>query len=227
MIGGKSFLAIVPARGGSKGVPRKNIKAIAGQPLIGYTADQIAAVHEIDCAVVSTEDAEIKSVAIGLGMRVIDRPRELSADESRSEPVMLHALAQTEEEDGVRYDNVILLEPTSPLRTPETIRACMEKLVETGSPSLLTVARMNEFIGEGIEDRFRPLFPDERGRRQDRADRFYMNGTVFACTAEHLKSTGELMCDDWPYVIVSGDENTDINTEADFEYAEYLLMQKA
>jgi len=227
VIGGKTFLAIVPARGGSKAVPRKNIKELNGRPLIAYTADQIEAVDEIDCAVLSTEDAEIKSTAETLGLRVIDRPMNLAGDETRSEPVIVHALDAAECQDGIRYDNIILLEPTSPLRTPQTIRTCMKKLVESGAPSLLTVAALGEFMGEGENGRFKPLFPNERARRQDRPLRYYMSGTVFACTASHLRETGELMCDDWPYVVVTGDETTDINTEKDFEYAEYLLSKRA
>ena len=159
-------------------------------------------------------------------MRVINRPPELAEDETRSEPVMVHALEESEKQDNVQYDNIVLLEPTAPLRTPETIRICMNRLVETGAPSLLTVTRSDEFYGEGKDGRFVPLFPNERGSRQERPERLYMSGTVFACTAVHLRETGELMCNDWPYVIVCGDEIIDINTEQDFEYAEYLLKKR-
>jgi CMP-N,N'-diacetyllegionaminic acid synthase len=227
VINGKKFIAIIPARGGSKGVPGKNIKEIAGRPLIAYTADQAETVTEIDRTVLSTEDAKIKSVAQKLGLTVIDRPSELAEDATRSEPVMVHALDGAEQLDGQSYDYIVLLEPTSPLRTPETILKCMQKIVETGAPSLLTVVKSTEFLGELKDNKFKPLFPQERGRRQDRPERFYMSGTVFTCSTGHIRQTGELMCNNWPYEIVNGEEIVDINTQADFDYAEYLLKRRA
>ena len=147
MISDKSFLAIVPARGGSKGVPRKNIKFLGDRPLIAYTYDQIKAIEALDCSVLSSEDSEIRDVAENLGFRVVDRPPEFATDNASSESVMLNAVEIVEKEDGITHDFLILLEPTSPFRKPETILQCMRVLVDTGAPSVLTVAKTQEFFG--------------------------------------------------------------------------------
>ena len=224
MIAGSRFLAIVPARGGSKGVPRKNVRPLGGKPLIAYTAAQITGVPEIDLAVVSTEDPEIKSIAEDLGLRVIDRPGELATDEARTEPAMLHVLDELA--GGPPFDYVVLLQPTSPLRRPETILACMKRLAAGGGDSLVTVCEINELIG-GLEDGFfRPFFPEDRKRRQDRSPRYALNGCIFACSVAHLRATGELMAEDWLAHEISGADSLDIDTMDDFTHAEHLLLNQ-
>ena len=218
------FLAIVPARGGSKGVPRKNVRPLGGRPLIAHTADQIARVPEIDLAVVSTEDPEIKSVAEDLGLRVIDRPDELATDEARTEPAMLHVLDELAGEPPFEY--VVLLQPTSPLRRPETILACMKRLAVDGGDSLITVCRLNELIGCIEDGFFRPLFPEDRKRRQDRSPRYALNGCIFACSVAHLRATGELMAEDWLAHEIGGNDALDIDTMDDFAHAETLLRNQ-
>ena len=226
MIDGKSFIAIVTARGGSKGVPRKNIRELGGRPLIAHTFDQVRAVPEIDHTVLTTDDAEIITVADEIGFEIVERPPELATDGARSEPAVLHALDTAESRGHGLFDCLILLQPTSPFRTPETMRRAMWLLVESGASSLVTVRELNELIGTVENDRFTPLFPEDRKPRQYRRPKFALNGCIFACTTAHLRESGEFMSDDWACLEVNGDECLDIDEIEDFELAEYLIENK-
>lgn len=125
------ILCIIPARGGSKGVPRKNIRDLAGKPLIYWTIKAALDSGVIDRLVVSTEDAEIARVAKRCGAEVIDRPQELASDTALTEPAMLHALEVVEEE-GYRPDYVALIQCTSPFLTPSVIQEAVKKITEEG-----------------------------------------------------------------------------------------------
>ena len=121
MIGDMRVLAVIPARGGSKRCPRKNILPFRDRPLIAWTIDAAKASKHIDMALVSTEDAEIAGIADGLGSYVIERPESLAIDTAANEDVMRHALAE-----HPKHDLVVLLQPTSPLRTAQDIDACIK-----------------------------------------------------------------------------------------------------
>lgn len=114
------ILAVVPARGGSKGIPRKNIAPLAGRPLVAYTLDAAQAAQSLERVVVSTDDAEIATVCRGLGAEVLMRPAELADDHAKTRSVLLHALEVLAAE-GYRPDVVMTLQPTSPLRTARHI----------------------------------------------------------------------------------------------------------
>jgi N-acylneuraminate cytidylyltransferase len=124
----KKVLCIIPARGGSKGVPRKNIRDLAGKPLIYWTIKAALESGVIDRLVVSTEDAEIAEVAQLCGAEVINRPLELASDGALTEPVMLHALEEVEK-GGYHPDYVSLIQCTSPFLTGDVVRNVVEKLV--------------------------------------------------------------------------------------------------
>ena len=122
MIDGLLVLAVIPARGGSKRCPRKNILPFRGKSLIAWALEAARGSAFIDTTVVSTEDAEIKLIAERLGARVLDRPVELASDTAANEDVMRHAFR----EQPTHHDLVVLLQPTSPLRTAEDIDKCIE-----------------------------------------------------------------------------------------------------
>lgn len=126
------ILCIIPARGGSKGVPRKNIRDLAGKPLIYWTIKAAQESGIIDRFVVSTDDAEISEVAKSFGAEVIDRPAELATDGALTEPVMLHVLEVVEKE-GYIPDYVSLIQCTSPFLTGEVVRQVAEKLIQNPS----------------------------------------------------------------------------------------------
>jgi len=132
-------LGLIPARGGSKGVPRKNIRPLAGRPLLCYTADAALSARTLTRVIVSTDDGEIAHVAIACGLDVpFVRPDELARDDTPTLPVVQHALRAVEATDGA-YDAVCLLQPTNPLRTADDIDGCVGLLQETGADSAVTV----------------------------------------------------------------------------------------
>lgn len=226
MLSGKSFVAVVPARGGSKAAPRKNIRLLGGRPLLVHTLEQIAQVPEIDCAAVSTDDREIAAIVASNGGAAIERPAELATDAAPTEWALLHAL-DVFEADGKTFDYVMVLEPTSPLRTPQTIRRCMQAIVEAGAPSLMTVVETRSNLGRIENGYFRPLAPGAPRRRQDRAPFYIESSTVYICRTEHLRRTKTLVADDWLAVPVPEGEAFDINSELDFAIAEGMVRQSA
>jgi CMP-N,N'-diacetyllegionaminic acid synthase len=223
MIDKKRFLAVVPARGGSKSVSRKNIRLLGGRPLLTHTLEQIAAVHEIDMAVISTDDAEIAEVARECGCRVVARPPELAGDSAPTEWALLHALDLIEAE-GENFDYVIVLEPTSPFRTPATIRRCMEMIVAGDGKSLMTVVETRANIGKLEDGVFRPVLAGAARRRQERAPFYIESSTVYIVSVAYLRASGTLVCDDWMAVTVDERESVDINTPHDFVVAEALYI---
>ncbi|MEX2643531.1 MAG: acylneuraminate cytidylyltransferase family protein [Acetobacterales bacterium] len=223
MYRGRRILAVVPARGGSVSVPRKNVRDVGGAPLLVHTLLQAAQVPEIDLTVVSTDDAEIKAVAQGAGARVIDRPAELATAEARTEPALLHALDALALAGEPAFDVLLCLEPTSPLRRPDTVAAAIRLLVDRDGPSLMTVIENRSNIGRIEDDVFRPLFPGLARRRQDRAPLYVESGTVYACRVDHLRAEGTLVAAEWLALPVPEDEAVDINSETDLAIAEALL----
>jgi CMP-N-acetylneuraminic acid synthetase len=180
-------LGLIPARGGSKGVPRKNIKLLCGKPLLQYTAESALASRLLTRVILSTEDEEIAEAGLRSGLEVpFLRPRELAADDTPMLPVVQHAL-KCVEEPAARFDAVCLLQPTNPLRRAEDIDACIELLERTEADSVVTVlpvpAEYNPHwvyfqTGEGS------LYlstgePSPITRRQDLPPAFHREGSVY------------------------------------------------
>lgn len=221
MIGGKRFLAVIPARGGSVSVPRKNIHPLAGRPLLAYTADQVAAVPELDLVVVSTDDREISAVAASLGLQVLDRPAKFATNEAPTEWALLHALDALTPQ--ATFDYVMVLEPTSPFRSAATIRTCMERIAQSEAPSLLTVGETYASLGRIENGYFRRLYPGAARRRQDREPLYFECSSVYISNVDHIRRTGSLVADEWLAVTVPEAEIFDINSAQDFVIAEAIL----
>ncbi len=187
------ILCIIPARGGSKGVPRKNIKLLNGKPLIHYTITAALKSGLIDRLVVSTEDDEIAEIAISLGVEVVKRPTELASDTTLTEPVMFHAL-KTVETEGYLPDYISLIQCTSPLLTADVVKDAVEKVVDNNDvDSCITV-----FSPEGYEFKWKKeendLFTPEhdvenRPRRQDLDLPYHENGAFYITRTELFKKT--------------------------------------
>jgi CMP-N,N'-diacetyllegionaminic acid synthase len=224
MINNRRFLAVIPARGGSVSVPKKNIKSLAGKPLLVHTIDQAAAVSELDMVVVSTDDAEIEAVAAAANARVVRRPRELATNDAPTEWALIHALDTLAADPPYHY--VVVLEPTSPLRSPSTIRRCLQAIAESDAPALVTVRQTYASLGNLADGRFIRLDPAAPRRRQDRKPLYYESSTVYVATTEHLRRTGSVTATDWLAVLVDEDEAVDINSESDFLIADILMREK-
>lgn len=225
MYHGGRILGVIPARGGSKGVLRKNIRPLAGEPLIGHSLRSAGQVAEIDLLVVSTDDAEIGETAQKYGVRIINRPVELAADNSSTEVVLLHALEVLELE-GQQFDVILVLEPTSPLRSPHTILNAIAACVDGSAPSVLAVRETKENIGFVRDGLFRPVVRGAPRRRQDRAPFYVESSTIYACRVDYLRRTGSLVAENWAALVVPEEEVPDINTEVDFWWLEFLMEKR-
>ena len=189
-------LGVIPARGGSKGVPRKNIKLLCGKPLLAYTIEGAMGAKRLTRTILSTEDNEIADVAMRLGIEVpFLRPKELAGDSSPTYPVVQHAL-ETLERGGQSYDAVCLLQPTNPLRRTVDIDHCIELLEKTGADSVISVLPVPceynpHWVYRKCEDGTLRLFTDEAvpiPRRQDLPTTFHREGSVYVTRTNVIKT---------------------------------------
>jgi CMP-N-acetylneuraminic acid synthetase len=184
-------LGVITARGGSKGIPGKNLKPLAGKPLLAYTIESAAKSNAFDRVILSTDDEAIAEFGRAQGCEVpFLRPAELAADDTPHLPVMQHAVTWLEQ-DGYRADVVMILQPTSPLRRAEDIREALRLLDESGADSVLTVSdvaahvhpmRMLRVDDHGRASLFVSGEPVRRrlNRRQDLPPAYVMNGSIYA-----------------------------------------------
>lgn len=228
MIDDKKVLAIIPARGGSKGVPRKNIRNLAGKPLIAWTIEEAKKSKFIDRIVLSSEDEEIIEVAKEYGCDVpFIRPIHLAQDDTPGIDPLLHALDEVE-----GYDYVISLQPTSPLRIAEDIDACIKKMVEINSPACVTIAesRNSPYWMYTVNDKAKmePLIKQDKltVRRQDLPVVYALNGAVYAAEVNWLKKTKSFLTSETAASIMPNNRSYDIDTEDDFNVCEFLLWRK-
>ncbi|WP_199616745.1 acylneuraminate cytidylyltransferase family protein [Paenibacillus alkalitolerans] len=181
MIGGRRILTVIPARGGSKGIPRKNLYRVAGKPLIAWTIEEAKKSKFIDRLIVSSDDEEIMETAVRYGCEApFRRPNQLAKDETPGVEPILHAV---EEISG--YDYVVLLQPTSPLRTVSDIDGCLELCVGSRSASCVSVTETEEnpywMFRINEDNRMLPVLPEGSGftRRQDLPPCYVLNGAVY------------------------------------------------
>ncbi|HEX2055944.1 MAG TPA: acylneuraminate cytidylyltransferase family protein [Nitrospiraceae bacterium] len=228
-------LAVIPARGGSKGVPRKNVRLLCGRPLISYTIECANAVRELfHRVVVSTDDEEIAAIARRYGADVpFLRPAELARDDSPAIPVVQHAVSWVESHDGLRLDWVLLLQPTEPFRDPRDIRRCLELASADRCDSVISVVQVfavHPILMKRIEgNRLLPFCLEEKEgtRRQDYRPAAYMrNGAIYLTRRDVLMEQGSI----WgatirPYVM-SSDQSVSIDTELDLKVAEVLMAER-
>lgn len=222
------YLAIIPARGGSKGIARKNLRELHGKPLIEWSIRSALQSARVGRVVVSTDDAEIADVARRAGADVpFRRPAELALDSTPTEPVMLHALDELEK-SGYRPDGIVLLQPTSPVRRKGTIDAAIVLLEETGADSVVGVCENHHFFWrnrnapEALYD-FR-----HRPRRQDipAAARWYReNGSVYVTRTPLLRRERNRLGGRIAMYVMSEEESWEIDSEADLRIVEALMAE--
>lgn len=224
-------LYIIPARGGSKGIPGKNIKPLAGKPLIGYSIDVARQLAEDKDICVSTDDPKIINTVENMGLKVpFVRPPELATDKSGTYEVLLHAL-DFYESNGVHYDTLVLLQPTSPFRTVDDVQACLNLY----SPDIDMVVSVKQAATNPYYNAFET---DENGflhiskgegnftRRQDAPKVWEYNGAVYVINVESLrkmplgKFTRRRMYE------MNAEHSIDLDTPTDWLIAETLISQK-
>jgi CMP-N,N'-diacetyllegionaminic acid synthase len=230
MISDRRVLAVVPARGGSKGIKLKNLREIRGRPLVAMAGDVLRDVPEVDRRVVSTDHTEIARVAREAGLDApFFRPEEISGDRIGDWDVLTHALGACEKLDGVRYDIVVMVQPTSPLRTAGQVSATIRKLVDGGWDAVWTVSptdpKGHPFKQLVVENDGLRLW-DERSAtiiaRQQLTPVYHRNGVAYAMTRECLLEQKTLMGRRWGALPIEG-EHISIDTEWDIAMVEFLL----
>lgn len=219
-------LGIVPARGGSKEAPGKNLRLLAGEPLIVHTLRTARQARLLDRLVVSTDDATIAAVAEAEGVEVVVRPPELAADDSPTEDALLHVLDELAGRGEPEPEYVVTLEPTSPLRTARLIDDCVRLALEQGADAVITVAETRENYGRLVGGHFGFLFPGAARRRQDREPLYRESSTVYVTRTSGLRATRSVLADSPLAVIVPADEAVDVNTLLDFTVAEAIMLAR-
>ena len=224
-------LAIIPARGGSKGIPGKNIKMLAGRPLIDYTIKAGQRSKYITRTVLSTESEKIKEVALQCGVEVIDRPMELAQDETKTIPVMIHAVEELKRRENYFPDAVILLQATCPLRDEKQIDEAFEIYLNNDCDSVFAVTHGGWTHAGWRQDphthKFEALYDyRNRPRRQDVTEHynlFWETGSIYICDTKVMFEVNDFIGKN-PLVYVS--PTIDIDTPDDFEKIEQIIMQK-
>jgi CMP-N,N'-diacetyllegionaminic acid synthase len=229
VINGLSVLAIVPARGGSKGIPLKNLREVGGRSLVARVGDVVALVPEIDRTVVSTDHHGIAQHAIMTGMSVLWRPAHLAGDRIGDIAVLLHALNGIEKIEGWYYDIVVMLQPTSPLRTPEQVSATIRKLVDENWDAVWTVSETDSkahplkqlHVEGGLLDYY-----DQDGAsiiaRQELMPVYHRNGIAYAMTRDCILDQRSVMGRKTGAIVTEG-HHVSIDTEWDLQIAELAL----
>jgi len=226
----KRFLAIIPARGGSKSIPNKNIMAICGKPLIAYTIDAGKKSKYIDEIIVSTDSDVIKVIAEQYGANVpFLRPDELSNDTSKSIDVVMHVI-EYYKKNNVSFDYVILLQPTSPLRTFKHLDAAIEKLIESNKTSLVSVCEADEnpVLMRSIEnEKLKEVisFEGTNLRRQDLPTFYIFNGALYINSNEMILSSKKFVDENTIPYVMDKESSIDIDTMLDARLVELIIKE--
>lgn len=230
MIAGQRVLAVVPARGGSKGIPLKNLRPVLGVPMVARVGAVVRSVPAIDRTVVSTDHEEIARVAEAAGIDApFRRPPDISGDRIGDWDVLVHALRKTEQLDGVTYDIVVMLQPTSPLRRPEHVQATIEMLVDSKWDAVWTVSETdskNHPLKQLTIDHGHLDYYDAEGKaviaRQQLIPVYHRNGVAYAITRDCLLNQRDIKGQRTGGLILDG-HFVSIDTEWDIALVEFVM----
>lgn len=220
------MLAVIPARGGSKGVPRKNIRPVCGRPLLAYTIEVSQRSRYLDRIVVSSEDREIQEVAQTWGAEVVVRPLSLAADDIASIDPVLHAVAECP-----GYDYVVLLQPTSPLRIAQDIDSALELCLGQCAPACIAVCEtpinpQRLFTLDAQSRLIRLVSGVIPPQRQDLPPFYTINGAVYVAESEWFMRERRFVSKDTIAYVMPDERSLDIDTEVDFLLFEFLLLHR-
>ncbi len=223
------ILAIIPARGGSKGVPRKNIKDLNGKPLIAYTIEASLNSNLIDTTIVSSEDKEILEISKKFGAEIINRPKELATDKASTMPVITQVLNELSSK-GKNFDIVVILQPTSPCRDSNDIDNAVKFFLEQDANALISVVspdieilkayivNSDGYLQGAINDKY-PFT-----RRQDLPKAYLANGAIYMIKTELFLKSESLMTEKTLPFVMPKEKSVNIDTIEDFKKAKKLLQ---
>lgn len=225
MIKDKKILGVIPARGGSKEVPRKNIREVRGKPLIAYTISAARCSRLLDRLVVSSEDQEILAIANACGAETLLRPQELAMDDSPGIDTVLHSIKAYQ-----GYDYVILLQPTSPMRSTRDIDAAIRLCSALKAPACVSVCKAESspfwmfFIDTGMK--MTPLIagpiPDHR---HELPTVYKLNGAIYIAEVNWLEVKRDFIADETIAYVMPNDRSVDIDTETDLQFFQEQLQK--
>jgi len=232
LLDGTPVYALIPARGGSKGIPKKNLKLLAGRPLILYAINAAKESKLVDEIWVSSDNQEILNFSIDYGVNILHRPSNLSNDDISAIPVVSHFIEQLPNSAHEHNALILYLQPTSPLRTSLHIDESISEMFEANLASVMSIVEADKspFKAFKIDDsgKLISLF-DERlsnARRQDLPSCFYPNGAIYGFRISEFKvRNGFPSNGSYPY-LMSRDESVDIDTLEDVELAERIIGEK-
>ncbi|MGC6429627.1 MAG: cytidylyltransferase domain-containing protein [Jejuia sp.] len=213
-------IVIIPARGGSKRLPKKNIRQLGGIPLIvhsiEYAKKNAALIQDI---YVTTDNAEIKELSRSLNVNVIERPQALSGDRASTVSALKHILESVK----VQYDNVILLQPTNPLRPKNLLNEALQKFTTSNFDSLMTVSPNEKKLGKIKNNKFVPYSYSIGQRSQDLEPLYYENGLLYISKSNIILENIILGENNVPFITKHPYASVDIDTIEDLDYAEFIL----
>ncbi|MCI9325969.1 MAG: acylneuraminate cytidylyltransferase family protein [Lachnospiraceae bacterium] len=221
-------LIVIPARGGSKGIPKKNIYPLNGKPLLSYTLEMItkACLKDVD-VVVSTDAEDIRRVALNnKNVFVIDRPTALASDKASTEDTLIHAIDIMQKKTEKKYEAVITLQPTSPLRKAETLEAFINEYEKVALKYDALVSFSEDRTDFWVLDaggEFERLYPDAPRRRQERKPLYRENSAYYITNVNALFETHSVLGKKAGGFIISETEGIDINEFIDLKVAEAIL----
>lgn len=226
-----NIIAVIPARGGSKGVPRKNIRPLAGKPLLVHAIDTARGSRFAMDVVVTTDDAEIAAVARAAGGEVLMRDPTLAADQTLMPPVVRDVLQRLASQ-GRSYDILVLLQPTSPLRTPSHVDAAVALLLEGRGESVFSVTRVEDAhparMYQVADGRLHSFLPElEKANRQDLPALYHRNGVVYALKVETFLRENTFFVPGSLPLETSREQSVNIDEPFDLLLAELLVAQKS
>lgn len=230
-----SILAIIPARGGSKGIPRKNLADLCGKPLIAHSIDagrELVDQGAVQRAIISTDDNEIAAVARAYGGDVpFMRPAQLASDEAKAIGYVLHALDWFEDK-GNPFDAVMILQPTSPIRDTKAIRQAVFDFTAGASETLISCYQedyINElvmYVDEGDGTLSPKSHLHNKGvRRQEHGPIMVRNGAVYLARSEFVRRTGQLVCDRPMLLRMKKNDSIDVDTQEDLDLLRFVLCR--
>jgi CMP-N,N'-diacetyllegionaminic acid synthase len=228
MVNKMNILAIIPARGGSKGIPGKNIKKINGKPLLQYTINASLNSKFISKTIVSTDDDKIAKIAKKLKVDVIIRPKNLANDKAQIEPTMEHVLKKLKTKEGYVPDVIILLQNTSPLRTSKHIDNAFKKFKDKKLDSVLSASFSHQFIWRTKKELSKPLNydPNHRQNRQELSKDFKENGAIYITKYQNFMKSKCRVSGKIGIFEMPEHRSFEVDSKIDFSIIEFLLKIK-
>ena len=229
----QTILGIIPARGGSKRLPRKNVRLLGGKPLVAWAIEAARGARRLSSLVVSSDDREVLDIARSYDPRLaLARPADIASDPSPAIDYVRHALAELEGQGQGPFDAIVILQPSSPFTLSEDIDATVDLLAASGADSAVSVMQLDHAthpmkmkIFQG--DRLLPFLEEERGRMaaQDLPEIYVRNCSVYATRRASIER-GQILGDDCRGYVMPRERSLDINEALDLLFAEFLLSRK-